>query len=373
VRNSFAVPWQNRHVSGMLVAIRVKRAHRGPMDSASQMSDESGETTTMKRNRNCWTALLVMATLAALHGAAFAQSFPSKPVRIVVPYPGGGGVDVLARVIAERLSQQWGQPVLTDTRPGANTIIGTEIVAKAAPDGHTLLLTTDATFTINPHLYAKLPYDPFKDFQPVTLLVFFGQMMVANPSLPANSIAELVALAKARPGTISYASYGSGSQAHLATEMLKSKAAIDLLHVPYKGLQPAVTATIAGEVPLTFVGVASGLPQIRAGKLKPLAISGPNRSSLIPNMPTFAETGFPDVDANVWFGLLAPAGTPREIVERIHRDVVKAMGDSQFRDTQVASKGYDYAGLGPDEFAAHIRKEFASRREVVKISGAKAE
>lgn len=316
---------------------------------------------------------LILLLLSACVSTAQAQGFPNKPVRMMVPYPGGGGVDVLARVLAERLTREWGQAVVVETRAGANTILGTEVVAKAAADGYNLLFTTDATFTINPHLYAKLPYDPVKDFQPVTLLVFFGQMMVANPSLPANSIAELVALAKREPGKYSYASYGSGSQAHLATEMLKSKAGVDIVHVPYKGLQPAVLATIAGEVPLTWVGVASGLPQVKAGKIKPLAISGPKRSPLIPNMPTFAEVGYPDVDANVWFGTFAPAGTPRDIVDRIHRDSLKVTVDADFRQSQVASKGYDWAGLGPEEFAAHIRKELASRRDVVRISGAKAE
>ena len=315
--------------------------------------------------------LAFSALLACSH--AMAQSWPAKPVRVMVPYPGGGGVDVLARVLAERLTRDWGQPVVVETRAGANTILGTEVVAKATPDGYNILFTTDATFTINPHLYAKLPYDPLRDFQPVTQLVAFGQMMVANPSLPANSIAALVELAKREPGKYSYASYGSGSQSHLATEMLKSKAGIDLVHVPYKGLQPAVTATIAGEVPLTWVGVASGLPQVKAGKIKPLAISGPKRSPLIPDMPTFAEIGYPDVDANVWYGTFVPAGTPRDIVNKIHRDTIRLTQDAEFRQTQVTAKGYDWTGLGPDEFAPFIRKELAARKDVVRISGAKAE
>ena len=317
--------------------------------------------------------IIAAGVLLACLAAAQAQAWPTKPVRVMVPYPGGGGVDVLARVIAERLTKEWGQAVVVETRAGANTILGSEVVAKSAPDGYNILFTTDATFTINPHLYAKLPYDALRDFQPITLLVSFGQMMVANPSLPANSIPELVELAKRDPGKYSYASYGSGSQSHLATEMLKSKAGIDLVHVPYKGLQTAVTATIAGEVPLTWVGVASGLPQVKAGKIKPLAISGPKRSPLIPDMPTFAEIGYPDVDANVWYGTFVPAGTQKDIVNKIHRDTIRLTQDAEFRQTQVISKGYDWTGAGPEEFAAHIRKELTSRKDVVRISGARAE
>ena len=311
--------------------------------------------------------------LALAWEGALAQSWPSRTVRIVMPYPGGGGVDVLARVLANQLSPLWGQPVVVDNRPGANTILGTEAVARAAPDGYTLLFTTDATFTINPHLYAKLPYDPIKDFAPITMLVSFAQLMVANTALPANSLRELIALAKAKPGSIAYGSYGAGSQSHLATEMLKNRAGIDLQHVPYKGLQPAITAVMAGEIPLSWSGVASSQGLIRAGKLKPIAIGGSKRAAQLPDTPTFAELGFPDVDSNVWFGMLAPAGTPREVVERVNRDTLKLMADPGFREKEINAKGYDYAGLGPDEFRAYIAKELASRREAVRISGAKAE
>jgi tripartite-type tricarboxylate transporter receptor subunit TctC len=315
---------------------------------------------------------LVVLAIACAALPALAQSFPARQVRLVVPYPGGGGIDVMARVLAQGLASDWKQPVIVENRPGANTILGTELVAKAPPDGHTLLVTTDATFTINPHLYAKLPYDA-RDFAPITMLVTFSQMLVANPSFAPNTIAELVAAAKAKPGTIAYGSYGAGSQSHLATEMLKNRAGIDLVHIPYKGLQPAVTAVLGGEIPLTYSGVASAQGHIRAGRLKALAIGGPKRAALLPDVPTFAELGYPEVDANVWFGVLAPAGTPRAVIERIHRDLARILADPEFRAKEIAAKGYDPAGLGPDEFAAHIRRELAARERSVRVSGARAE
>src|SRR5882724_7015798 len=212
------------------------------------------------------------ALLIAFATAAAAQN---KPVRIAVAYPPGGGIDVMGRQIAEKLTAAWGRPVVVENRPGANTIVATEAVARAAPDGSTILLTTDATFSINPHLYAKLPYDAERDFIPVTMLVLLQQLLVANPSLPADTLAELIALAKATPGTINYASYGSGSQPHLSGEMLKYKAGIDLVHVPYKGISLAVPAVIAGEVQLTFSGIATSLALLKSGRIKPIAIGGP--------------------------------------------------------------------------------------------------
>ena len=328
------------------------------------------------RRTPCHAALHAAAALACsfiLAGSAAAQAWPTKPVRAIFPSPGGGGLEVLIRVLASQLSPMWGQPIVVESRPGANTLIGTEFVAKSAPDGYTLLITSDQTFTINPHMYAKLPYDPVRDFQPITRLVSLSQLMVVNPSLPANNLQELIALAKAKPGALSYASYGAGSHGHLGTEMLKSKAGIDILHVPYKGLAQAQMAVIAGEIPITWSGIASSLGSVRAGKLRAIAISGARRAAQLPDLPTFAELGFPDVDANAWFGVFAPAGTPRTIVDKIHADLVKVMAEPAFRDKEVLAKGYDYSGFGPDEFGAFIRAEITRRREVVRISGAKAE
>src|SRR5882724_6753985 len=310
------------------------------------------------------------ALLIAFATAAAAQN---NPVRIVVAYPPGGGIDVMGRQIAEKLTAAWGQPVVVENRPGANTIVAAEAVAHAAPDGGTVLFTTDATFSINPHLYAKLPYDAERDFIPVTMLVLLQQLLVANPSLPADTLAELIALAKATPGTINYASYGSGSQPHLSGEMLKYKAGIDLVHVPYKGISLAVPAAMAGEVQLTFAGIATSLPQLKAGRIKALAIGGPKRSPLLPEVPTFAELGYPEVETHAWFGLFLPARSPAEAVERVYADTRKILDDPDFRQKQLIDKGYDVVGSSPAEFAAYIKRDSASRARAVKISGAKAE
>jgi tripartite-type tricarboxylate transporter receptor subunit TctC len=301
------------------------------------------------------------------------EAFPTKPVRIVVAYPAGGGIDVMARQIAAKLSGPWGQPVVVENKPGANTIIAADAVAKAAPDGHTILFTTDATFSINPHLYAKLPYDAQRDFIPVTMLVLLQQMLVAHPSLPANSLSELISLAKQKPGSINYASYGSGSQPHLAGEMLKHKAGIDLVHVPYKGISLAVPAVIAGEVQLTFSGIATGMGPLKGGRIKAIAIGGKSRSPLLPQVPTFAELGFPEVETHAWFGLFLPAGSPKEATTRIFQDTKKILEDPDFRQKQLIERGYEPVGSSPDEFASYIRKDSESRQRAVKISGAKAE
>jgi tripartite-type tricarboxylate transporter receptor subunit TctC len=312
------------------------------------------------------SALLSLACFAA-------HAWPTKTVRLVVAYPPGGGIDVMARQIAERLTAAWGQTVVVENKPGANTIVATDAVAKAAADGHTILMTTDATFSINPHLYAKLPYDAQKDFAPVTMLVLLQQLLVAHPSLPANSLQELISLAKQKPGAINYASYGSGSQPHLSGEMLKNKAGIDLVHVPYKGISLAVPAVMAGEVQLTFAGIATSMPQLKAGRIKALAIGGPRRSPLLPQVPTFAELGYPEVETHAWFGFFVPAGSPREAITKIYRDARKILDDPDFREKQLVAKGYDVVGSPPDEFMAYIRKDSESRARAVKISGAKAE
>jgi len=313
---------------------------------------------------------ILAAALVAFATAAPAQT---KAVRIVVAYPPGGGIDVMARQVAEKLTGMWGQPVVVENKPGANTILAADTVAKSAPDGNTILFTTDATFSINPHLYAKLPYDAERDFIPVTMLVLLQQLLVANPALPANSLAELIALAKAKPGTINYASYGSGSQPHLSGEMLKYKAGIDLVHVPYKGISLAVPAVMAGEVQLTFAGIATSMPQLKAGRIKALAIGGPKRSPLLPEVPTFAELGYPEVETHAWFGFFLPAHSPAEAVQRLYTGTKKILDEPEFRQKQLIDKGYDVVGSPPAEFAAYIRRDSESRARAVKISGAKAE
>jgi len=316
---------------------------------------------------------LLAAGVLAFAAAAAAQSWPAKPVRIVVAYPPGGGIDVLGRQLAEKLTAAWAQPVVVENRPGANTIVAADAVAKSAPDGYNVLLTTDATFSINPHLYAKLPYDTLHDFIPVTMLVLLQQLLVANPSVPASTLPELIKLAREKPGSINYASYGSGSQPHLSGEMLKYKAGIDLVHVPYKGISLAVPAVMAGEVQLTFAGIASSMGPLKSGRVKPLAIGGAKRSPLLPEVPTFTELGYPEVETHAWFGLFLPAGAPREAVARIYQDTKKIVEQPEFRQKQLIDKGYEAVGSSPQEFAAYIARDFESRGRAVKISGAKAE
>jgi tripartite-type tricarboxylate transporter receptor subunit TctC len=317
----------------------------------------------------------LLFTLLALVGvpSAHAQgTWPVRAVRIVVAYPPGGGIDVLARQLADRLAPHWGQAVVVENRPGGSTIPATELVARSPADGHTILLTTDSTFSINPHLFAKLPYSD-RDFIAVTQLILLQQLILAHPSVPAKDVQELVALARAKPGTLNYGSYGTGSQPHLAAEMLKSKAGIDIVHIPYKGIPFAVPAAIAGEVQLTFSGIASSRPHVQAGRLKALAIGGPQRSPLMPDVPTFAEQGYPEVETHAWFGLFVPAGTPRAAVDRIQRDVAAILREPGFREKEIAQKGYDLVASTPEEFAAYLVRDREARGRAVKISGARAE
>jgi tripartite-type tricarboxylate transporter receptor subunit TctC len=316
--------------------------------------------------------LFTLLALVAAPSAHAQGTWPVRAVRIVVAYPPGGGIDVLARQLADRLAPQWGQAVVVENRPGGSTIPATELVARSPADGHTILLTTDSTFSINPHLFAKLPYSD-RDFIAVTQLILLQQLILAHPSVPAKDVKELVALARARPGTLNYGSYGTGSQPHLAAEMLKSKAGIDIVHIPYKGIPFAVPAAIAGEVQLTFSGIASSRPHVQAGRLKALAIGGPQRSPLMPDVPTFAEQGYPDVETHAWFGLFVPAGTPRVAVDRIQRDVTAILREPGFREKEIVQKGYDLVASTPEEFAAYLVRDREARGRAVMISGARAE
>ncbi len=319
------------------------------------------------------TLFALCALFAGASGSAQAQPYPAKPVRIIVPYPAGGGIDVLSRLVGARLAQRFNQPVVIENKPGAGTIVAAESVARAAPDGHTLMVTTDATISINPHLYAKLPYDPVKDFAPITQLVFLNQLLVANAALPVSNLKELIAYARAQPGKLNYASYGIGSQPHLAMEIFKNQSGTDIVHVPYKGIPQAVPAAIAGEVQLTFSGAASAQAHIKAGRLKALAIGGAARLPLMPEVPTFAEQGFADVPANAWFGLFAPAGTPREVIATLHAEVTRVLRDPEFLQKEIAAKGYELVASTPEEFAAFLAADTRRNAQAVKISGARAE
>ncbi|MDB5891366.1 MAG: tripartite tricarboxylate transporter substrate binding protein [Polaromonas sp.] len=330
-----------------------------------------------------WSKAIAAALLASGLGTTLvhaqssanqaASSYPSRPIRLVVPYPAGGGLDVMSRLLGDRLSQSLGQPVVIDNKPGAGTILAAELVARSPADGHTLMITTDATVTINPHLYARLPYDPVKDFAPITQLVLLNQLLLANPAVPADNLKELVVYAKANPGKLNYASYGSGSQPHLAMEMLKSQAGVDIVHVPYKGIPQAVPAVLANEVQMTFSGAASSQAHLKAGKLKALAVGGKNRMPLLPDVPTFSESGFPDVPSNAWFGLFAPAGTPRAIVLKLHAEVTRILKDPEFVQKELLAKGYELVASTPEEFAVFLVADSKRNAQAVKISGAKVE
>jgi tripartite-type tricarboxylate transporter receptor subunit TctC len=310
-------------------------------------------------NARVLTAVWIALVCALFHASAIAQSdWPSKPVRIVTPHPPGGSGDLLGRLFAERLVTMWAQPVVVENRPGASTIIGTDLVAKAPPDGYTLLLATDTSITSNPHLFAKMPYDALRDLAPISQLVAFNMVVVVHPSVAASSIAELVALAKAQPGRLNYGSYGAGSQPHLSFETLKAETGINIVHVPYKGLAPAVTATMAGEVQMTLASAATAAGQLQSGKLKALPIK---------------DSGYPNLDPRGWMGFFAPAGTPASILTRIQRDVVQIMSDPEFREREINRRGYTAVGSTAEEFAAYVKEDYEYKGRVIRAIGIRAE
>jgi tripartite-type tricarboxylate transporter receptor subunit TctC len=303
---------------------------------------------------------------------AVAQDYPAKTVRMVVPYPPGGGVDTLGRPLADRLSRLWGQPVVIDNKPGAGTLIGSESVARATPDGYTLLLTSDTTITSNPFVYRTLSYDPIKDFAPVTRLVALPQMVLAHPSLPANSLGELVAMGKAKPGVLNYGSLGPGSQPHLVYANLEAVSGARFTHIPYKGSAPSIAALMANEVQLSM-GSGNYHGAIRAGKLKALAIARAERDPQMPDVPTLREAGYPELDPQLWFGLFATGGTPRPVVARINSSIAGIFADPQFLGPNVTSKSYDPAVTSPEEFAAFIRSDMEYKARMINRAGIKPE
>jgi tripartite-type tricarboxylate transporter receptor subunit TctC len=319
-----------------------------------------------------WLCAAAAALLALGAGGALAQNYPTKPIRLVVPFPPGGTTDILAREAGARLSISLGQPVVIDNRPGAGGNIGADLVAKSAPDGYTLLMGTVGTHAINPSLYSKMPYDHVKDFTPVILVAGVPNVLEVTPSLPVNSVADLIKLAKDKPGQLNFASSGSGTSIHLSGELFKAMAGVDMTHVPYKGSAPALTDLIGGQVQLMFDNLPSSLAQIRAGKLRAVAVTSAQRAPALPNVPTIAESGLPGFEASSWFGILAPAGTPPAIVARINADVNQWLATADAKDKLLA-QGAVAAGGTPGDFAAHIRAETEKWAKVVKISGAKVD
>ena len=318
----------------------------------------------------------VVVAMAALAlgmpaGGAIADEYPSKPIRFVAPYPPGSVTDILARIIGQKLTESWKQPVIVENRGGGGSVIGTDIVAKAPPDGYTILLVAP-DLAINQSLRGKLPYDAEKSFAPVTLLVFGPTVLCVHPSLPVSNLRELIAYAKSRPGQLSYASGGNGTVGHLGMELLKHMAGIDMVHVPYKGTAAVVTAVLSGEVQVAFAQMATVRPQFLSGKLRVLAVASGVRAQAMPDLPTVAEAGLPGFKADVWFGVVAPAGTPSAIVSRLNSEIGRIIRMPDVRE-QLLPQGIEPVTNTPEEFAALIHTEIAKWAELVKRTGARVD
>ncbi len=296
-----------------------------------------------------------------------AQAYPTRPVRFVVPFSAGGPTDILARIIGQKLTEAWAQQVIIDNRPGAGSTLGTDIVAKADPDGYTLLFTTSG-HTINPSLYRKLPFDSIKDFAPITLVNSAPLMLVIHPSVAARTINELVALARTKPGQLAYGSSGNGGISHLAGHLFMTMAGIELTHVPYKGMAPAVSDTLGGQVTMVFPDPILAMPHVKAGKLRALGITGAKRLRLNPEIPTIAEGGVAGYDVTVWYGVFAPAGTPVNVIKRLHTDIVRALNLPEVRE-RLINEGGEPTGNTPEQFGAVVRADLLKWRKVVKDSG----
>lgn len=314
----------------------------------------------------------VVQAAAAAQTVTPAGNFPNKPIRFIVPYPPGGTAGIQARVIGDKLAEAWRQPVVIDHRPGGGGNIGAELAAKAPADGYTIVIGTAQTHAINPSVFRKLPYDPIRDFAPVTLLSATPQVMVIHPSIPATSVREFVAVAKSRPGQLAYASNGNGSTQHIAGEMFKAAAGIDLIHVPYKGSAQALPDLLSGQIALMFNNLHQTLPQARAGKLRTLAVTSAKRAALAPDLPTVAESGFPGYEIGSWFAIYAPAGTPRVIVNKLHQAISGALVSPEVRQL-LAAQGGELLGGGPEVLAALMKAEIPRYTKLVRETGARVD
>jgi tripartite-type tricarboxylate transporter receptor subunit TctC len=313
----------------------------------------------------------VLAWIPAFAGMTALAQYPSKPIKIVVPYPPGGFNDTLGRTLAAKFSDAWGQPSFVENKPGGNTVIGTDFVAKAPADGYTLLVVA-FPFAVTPSLYKTLPYDTVKDFQPIALAAQSPNLLVVNPAVNVNSVGELIAMAKAKPDSLSYASTGNGSSNHISMELFKTLAGVRIVHIPYKGSAPAVTDLLGGQVQVMFDNVPNVLPQVKAGRLRALAQSGSKRSALIPEIPTVAEAGVEGYEVTVWCGLVAPAGTPKDIVQKLNAEVIRILAMPDVRERFLA-QGVEPLGSTPEQFGEHIRAQMAKWAKVVQDAGVKAE
>jgi len=318
-----------------------------------------------------FSSRLLAIALIFSAGATLAQSYPNKAVRVIVPFPAGGSTDIVGRTVAQKLSEAWGQPVVVDNRAGGGTVIGTDIVAKAPPDGYTLLVTP-APFTINPSLLAKLPYDALADFAPITLINTTPLVLVVNPGVPAKSVKELIALAKARPGQLNFGSSGTGGSNHLAGELFNAMAGVKVVHIPYKGNAPALIDLAGGHVDLIFNGLTSALPLIKSGKLRALAMTSLQRSAALPDVPTLDEAALKGFVAVAWNGLGAPANTPPEVIAKINTAVVGIVSSPELKE-RLKAEGSDPVGSTTAQYAAFLRDEIAKWAKVIKFARVKAE
>ncbi|MCE2949031.1 MAG: Bug family tripartite tricarboxylate transporter substrate binding protein [bacterium] len=316
--------------------------------------------------------LAAAAAAIALPDTVHAQAWPVKPVRMVVPFPPAGGTDVIARIIAPRLGEALGQQVVIDNRAGANGNVGTELVARASADGYTVLLNGGGTLAVNPSLYSRLPYDSLRDFAPVSLVALQPSVLVVHPSVPARSVAELIALARRQPGQLNYASSGSGSLAHLSAEVFKTMARVDMVHVPYKGAGPSLADLLAGQVHLIFASSPSVMPHVQNGRLRALGVTTARRVRATPDVPTIAEAGVPGFELTGWYGLLAPAGTPAPVVGRLNAELVKTLGLADVQE-KLVGQGLEVATSTPREFADFLKSEIAKYARVVREAGVKVD
>jgi tripartite-type tricarboxylate transporter receptor subunit TctC len=313
---------------------------------------------------------LCLAVLVA--PGLFAQGFPSKPVRVIVTFPPGGTPDIYGRIMSAELSRTWSQPVVVENRTGAGGTIGTDFVAKAPPDGYTLLFAADATLTLAPWLYSKLPYDPVKDFTPIVNVTTGPFVLLAHPSFKANNVREFIELAKSQPGKIPYASSGAGTQQHLSMETVRAVAGIDVLHIPYKGFGQGLADVLANQVPLIFGGITASISLIRGGKVKGLGVTSAQRAKALPEVPSFAESGLTGFDIQAWYGFVGPAGLPREIVRKIHADSLAVIQRPEFQE-RLAKDGIEPVGTSPEAFAAQIKADVERWRPIVKAAAIKPE
>jgi tripartite-type tricarboxylate transporter receptor subunit TctC len=312
---------------------------------------------------------MVAVLLACIALGAQAENYPSKPIKLIVPFPAAGTTDFLARILGQELTKAWGQQVIVDNRPGAGGNIGSDLVAKSAPDGYTLVMGAVGTHAINASLYKKMPYDTVKDFAPITLIAMVPNILVVHPAVPAKSVKELIEYAKANPGKLNFASSGNGTSVHLSGELFKTMAGVSMTHVPYKGSAQALPDLLGGQVQLMFDNMPSMLPHVKAGKLRALAVTSSKRSPAMPDLPTIAEAGVAGYEASSWFGVLAPAGTPSAIVTKLNGEIVRILGLPEIKE-RLSSQGAEPVGNSPEQFAAYITAEMTKWGNVVKVSGA---